>query len=69
MVDRLGQPLEVGDKVLYISGYYKKLKKGKVFSISAKRVRILEATEAWVDLKDVRWSTKQCSPEQVVKVL
>lgn len=38
--DFLGNPLAVGDKVIFIASYYRYLQKGKIISINPKTVTV-----------------------------
>lgn len=80
MVDRLGNELKIGDKILYTSKNYKILLKGIIHNISDKRIRVHESDENFnkkgIDLGDKKLNErylnksllKICSSEQIIKV-
>lgn len=81
MVDRLGNKLKIGDKILYTSRHYKILLKGIIHNISNKRIRVHECDEDFnkkerISSGDLRVDElylnktllKICSSEQIIKV-
>lgn len=71
MKDRVGNTLNINDKVLYINKSYKTLNKGIIYSISKKRVRVLNTDENFIynyDGKVYTFDLKQCTSDQVIKL-